>query len=309
MSNLTQNLKDLFNFFSGKPTFVVPKDVPTDQFPENNTGIIEGKQDGDYDVVAGNSPIPYQIVLPSGDWRPFMVKGEWQFYQPMQYSPPVRVNAFDTMACTDYSNNNCAEIALKQNTGLEFNFSDRALSVLSGTTKQGNYLSKVADVGRNVGRILESDYSDDGAVNWEDYNKPLSADLLKRAYRFNEAYQWVATDKASMQYHLKQAPIQIIINNATHAVCCVFVDENGWWYMDSYDPFLKRTTVQPTSALQLIIKPITQFVHVAGTGEYGFYVGAPSVEDLRNKGMLLGMPVVQDDGSIPFAKAREISLK
>lgn len=300
MQNFLANVRELINFFTGIPTFIVPANVTTDQFPGKNTGVIDGKQPNDFDVAAGTSTIPYEIVLPNGDWRPYLVVGEQQWFP-----------TFDTMACTDYSNNNCAEIQLKQSTGLEFNFSDRALSVLSGTTLEGNLCSKVADVGRNVGRILESDYPDDqgNPQTWQDYNAPLPAGLLQKAYRFNEQYQWVATDKASMQYHLKQAPIQIIIDNQTHAVCCVFVDDTGWWYFDSYSPWLKKTTVEPTAALQIIVKPITQFVHLTGTGQYGFLAWAPTQDDLKNKGMQLGMPVVQTDGSIPWAKAKEITIK
>ena len=291
------------NLFNPKPKeYQPPTDVPVDQFPENNTGVIEGKRDTDF--VAGKagdsaSKIPYEIVLPSGDWRQFVPVGEQQFFPN-----------FDTMACVSYSNNNSAELQLKQSTGLEFNFSDRALSVLSETTKQGNYLYKVADVGRNIGRFLESDYPDDNPIptSWDDYNKPLTPDLMKKAFRFNEAYQWVGTDKATLQKYLKQAPIQIIVNNGTHAVCLVYVDDSGYWYYDSYKEFLKKTTIAPSSALQIIVKPMTQFVHRKGTSEYGFYVPSPDIAAIKARGEQLGYPIVDSKGVVAWNKAKDIII-
>ncbi len=303
------NISDFFKNLFSKPARDYSKmDVPVNSFPENNQGIIPGPQQLLGNYGAADQKIPYQINLPSGDWRDFVPIGEQQYYNPLTYSPAVNAPVFDTMACTDYSNNNLAEVALKQATGLEFNFSDRALSVLSETTKNGNYLSKVADVGRNIGRILESDYPDGGATSWDDYNKPLPPDLLKKAFRFNEQYQWVKTDKATLQYYLKQSPIQIIINNQTHAVCLVHVDDSGFWYYDSYPPYLKKMTVLPDYALQIIVKPMTQFVKKKGTGEFGFYVPAPDVSALKARGEQLGYPIVDAAGNVAWDKAKEFTL-
>ena len=288
-------------------TFTLPKkvpfqdmEIPTNDFPNVNTGIAPGQQQRDEDyhqLAAGASPIKYEVVLPNGDWRDFVPNGEKQSFQN-----------FDSMSCVSYSNNNSAEIQLKQATGLDFNFSDRALSVLGKTTPQGAFLSVVADVGRNIGRILESDYPDDGATSWDDFEKPLSDDILKKAFRFNEAYQWIPTDLDSLRYYLKQSPIQIIINYNTHAVCLVYADESGFYYFDSYPPYLKKTTVQPNYALQIIVKPITQFVKKKGTGEYGFYAGGVDLADLANIGARLGYPIIKPDGTAPWDKAKEIII-
>lgn len=297
--NIWDTIKNLFN--PGPKTYTPPDNVPVDSFPKVNSGVIEGKRDSDF--VAGKagdsaSPIPYQIVLPSGDWRPYLVIGEKQWYP-----------TFDSMGCTGYSDNNTAEIQLKQSTGLEFNFSDEAINFLAGCTQQGNYLYKPADVARKQGRILQKDWTILNPATWQDLQKPIPPEILAKAIFFNEAYQWVATDKASMQVHLKQAPVQIIINNGTHAVCCVFVDDSGWWYMDSYDPYLKKTTVQPSSGLQIVVKPMTQFVHLTGTQTYGFLVPAIDPPSLIARGNDLGMPIAKADGSVDFTKAKEITVK
>jgi len=275
--------------------------TPIDQFPLRPTGVLLGKRFSDW-VYGKVSGIKYEAVLASADWRPFIVLGETQG-QP--YFP------FETFACTDYSNNSLAEIQLKQQTGYEFNFSDRALSVLSGTTNSGNYLYKVADVGVLTGRIMEADYPDDkdDPQTWAQYNRPLPPLIF---HRFNEAYEWVDTDKASLQYHLKQAPLQITIpgNNPNHAVVLLFIDSLGYWYFDSYAPFLKVMSSPPASALKIIVKPMSNavFYHKVGTQEYGFALPKLSPDALRDMALNLGKnELIKADGTLDFAQAKEIS--
>jgi hypothetical protein len=231
---------------------VNPLKIPTDSFPGRNMGVILGRRETDF--VAGKvAGVPYVVRNESGDWRDYQVRGEKQWYP-----------GFDTFNCTGFANNNTAEIQLKFLTGQEFNFSDRAMSVLAECQKNGNYLYKPADVGRKIGRILEEDYpNDDGAASWAEFNKALPNGLLDKALRFEEAYEWVGTDKASLQYHLKQAPLLIVIEygSTLHNVVLVHADDKGYWYFDSYDPWLKITTKAPTSALKVVInEPSTSMV-------------------------------------------------
>jgi len=277
-------LKNLF-----KKEYKEPSYVPLNSFPQINTGVLDGKQDTDY--IAGASPIPYEVVLPSGDWRPFMVIGERQNYQ-----------TFDSMGCTGYSNNNSAEIQLKQSTGFEYNFSDEALNYLAGCTPKGNFLYKPADTARTQGRILQKDWSLPNSLIWEDLQKPIPEEILNKAIFFKESYQWI-TDKSTLKYRLKQAPIQVIVDNNSHAVVLLYVD-NFYWYMDSYPPYLKKTSAIG-SALQIIVKPMTQFVHLQGTQEYGLYVASKDIESLKANGEKLGMPF---GNSIPFNKAKDIKF-
>lgn len=267
--------------------------TPIDIFPSANTGVLKGRKDTDF--IAG--ALPYKIILPNGDWRPFAVVGEKQSYQ-----------SFDSMACVSYSNNNSAEIQLKQSTGLEYNFSDEALAYLSGTTLEGNYLYKPADSARTQGRILQKDWFLPNVKSWVDLQNPLPREILAKAVFFNESYQWIGTNRETLKYYLKQSPIQIVINGGKHAVCLVYVDEFYCYYFDSYPPYFKKTSELPSSALQIIVKPMAQFVHLQKTQEYGFYLGAKDEEMLKLKGEANGIPVAADGGAILFSKAKEIKF-
>jgi len=211
-------------------------------FPKTNLGVLEGKRDSDF--IAGI--LPYQVVLPNYDWRPHCPDGEPQFS-----------NKADCMGCVSFSNNNSAEVQLKQQ-GLSYNFSDRWLAKTSGTTPDGNYLYKVADVGRNIGRVLEADYPPPTDWTWDTYYSEIPASVNSKVIQFDEAYEWIPTDATSLIYHLKQAPIQITIPapHPNHAVLLVYVDGNTAYYYDSYPPYLKTMDVSLiSSALKILVKP------------------------------------------------------
>jgi len=267
-----------------------------------NTGVLLGQKFTDW--VSGKvSGVKYEVVNSSGDWRPYVPTGEKQYY-----------DTFDTLNCTSYSNNNAAEIQLKYYTGYEFNFSDRALGELAGNTTQGNYLYKPADASRQYGRILEQDWPDDaGGDNWNSYYQGVPLNVLDKALFFQESYEWVGTDRTTLRYHLKQAPIQIVIGTSTllHAVVLLKADSFGLYYFDSYSPWIKKTTQVPVSALKLITKPMSNvtFVHKSGTQEYGFFFPKLSPDALRDMAMNIGKnEIVKGDGTIDFAQAHEMTI-
>jgi hypothetical protein len=276
---------------------VNPFSVPVDSFPDRNMGVILGQRETDF--VAGKvSGVPYVVRNQTGDWREYQVRGEQQWFP-----------GFDTFNCTGYANNNSAEIQLKFLTGQEFNFSDRAMSVLAECTPQGNWLYKPADVGRKIGRILELDYpNDDGSANWMEYNKPLPANLLSKVIRFDEAYEWVGTDKTSLQYHLKHAPLLIVIEygSTLHNVVLVHIDEQGYWYFDSYSPFLKVMTQRPTSALKLIVNTVTNSKLVKKGSEWGFYLPTTSEQAMIDKALNLGyiLPTTDNGTKVDWSKVK-----
>jgi hypothetical protein len=221
--------------------------------PKVNTGVIEGSGTKDL-YVAGK--IPYEVRLKSGDWRPYLPSGEKQH---SQYA--------DFMACVSFSNTSDLEIQSIL-TGVEPNWSDRALAKMSGTTHQGNRLDTVADTARLQGLIKEEDYPTVGQLTWDQYYAPIPQNVLNKAVKLNIAYETVPLDKASLAYHLKQAPLQITIPapHPNHAVVLVHLDGNTAYYFDSYSPYLKTINVSSISyAMKIVLKESMQLINDNGT--------------------------------------------
>lgn len=203
-----------------------------------NYGVIEGIRDTDW--VAGS--IPYEVRVPSGNWEPYLPPGEWQ-----------RSNLVDTMGCVSFSALNSVEAQLKF-LGDERNFSDRFLAMMSGTTKQGNWLWKVADTLRREGAVVEERWPAPENYTWEEYYQPVPIEVINEAKLFLQEYEilyeWIPTDKDSLIKHLKQAPIQVVIPG--HAIVNFFTTQQVIHYFDTYVPF-KKTTKSISSALKIVV--------------------------------------------------------
>lgn len=224
------------------------------EYPTVNTGFIEETRPTDF--LQGI--IPYKVVLPSGDWRPYLPPGEPQFSQ-----------VTDSQGCVSFSNNNVAEISLKQQ-GFDYNFSDRALAKLSNTItslqtsdtkKWGNSFMKVADTAYRVGRFLEQDWPLPDNFTLAKFYSDIPPEVMNKAIFFDEDAQFISTSLESLIYHLKQCPIQIAIPYPipNHGVALVCVEATTAWYYDSYPGSTNYLKTMPVgdiqSAMKLIIKP------------------------------------------------------
>jgi hypothetical protein len=214
-----------------------------EDIPQSNTGVIEGSGTKSL-YVAGT--IPYEVRLESGDWRPYVPTGEKQY---SKYA--------DFMACVSFSDTNSLETQGKFLTGVEPNWSDRFLAKMSGTTHEGNYLDKVADTVRNIGLVKEEEWPTVGDLTWDQYYASIPQDVINKAQKLDVAYEAVSTEKFSLNYHLKQAPIQITIPepHPNHAVLLAHLDGDTAYYFDSYAPYLKTINVSKISyALKIVLK-------------------------------------------------------
>jgi len=270
-----------------------------------NHGVILGRKKSDW--VAGT--IPYEIRNPSGDWTPYLVRTEKQWFPTL-----------DTQACVSFSANNVSEIQVKQQTGVEVNFSDRFLAKMSGTTHQGNWLYIVGDTLRKIGGVLEEEWPvPPEPFGWDDYYSPIPQFILDRAKpQFLDKYtiqtEFIGISITEIEKHLKHAPLQIVIPG--HAVAGIVIKIAGGviTYFDTYEPYLKTTTVNQLSDVYKILLTIKNmsnatFVHKTGTGEYGFYLPALTPDALKDKALNLGKEeIIKLDGTIDFTKAKEVTF-
>lgn len=212
-----------------------------------NFGVIEGRRPEDY-IAGGASDIEYEVRNESGDWSPYLPPGEWQ--KDLQ-------TLVDTQACVSFSGLSSIEIQYYFLTGEIRNFADRFTAKMSGTTPEGNYLYKVADSIRKDGIIDEGLWSPPPKFTWDTYYSEIPQAVKDEAVKFLDdwdvKYEWVTdVSKASLMYHLKQSPLQVIIPG--HAVVNFLTTNQVIKYFDSYSPFKKETN-SITTALKYVLTP------------------------------------------------------
>ena len=201
-----------------------------------NHGVIVDQRDTDW-IAGVNTQIVYEVRNPSGDWRPFLPPGEKQVTDNYQT---------DFLDCVTRSLQNAIETQEKFLTGNQYDYSDRWTAKRSGTTKQGNYLYKVADQVRYDGLVLESEYPDIATGTWEeqyaDIPEPLNTQLIANGQKWKEKwdfkYEFIPLNKQAMLDHIKQAPLQLVIPG--HAVVGFLCEQDIVDYFDSYSPFEKK---------------------------------------------------------------------
>jgi hypothetical protein len=233
-----------------------------------NHGVLEGRKDTDY-VAGENSPLGYEVNIPSGDWTPHVPTPETQWG-----------TGGDKMNCVTQSFHNQveAELIFQMKVGtmpishLQFlsdngfldsnghpNFNDRISAILNETTHDGNWLYKVADTARKVGLFPETMLPSDENLSWSEYydKSKITPEMLALGKKFLEyfdiTYEWVNVTAPELTKHLKQAPLQVVIPG--HAVVEI-TNPDPLKYFDTYNPFIKSTPLSKlSSALKTIIKP------------------------------------------------------
>lgn len=230
-----------------------------------NQGVILGQRNTDYVSGRIGASLPYEVRVPDGNWEQYLPVGEIQ-----------RNSNTDLMACVSFSALNAIETQLRF-FGDERNLSDRFTAMMSGTTKQGNYLFRVVDSIRHDGVVLEEEYPAPENYNWDTYYTAPPIEIINRAKEFlgeyEVKYEWILNTKESMLHHIKHAPIQIVIFNHTHAVMSFYREEDIIHYFDSYDPFIKKVRDISTplkivlnkkkKKMKLIIKGTEQYLRGA----------------------------------------------
>ena len=125
---------------------------------------------------------------------------------------------FDTLACVSFSALNCIETILNVR-GLNINYSDRFLAKMSGTTKQGNYIYKVADtLVKDAGSVKQEDWNfierqRTPIVTWDEFYAeiPQAIQMLGKQWlnQWDVKWEWVNPD--DVKEALKFGPLQVSV--------------------------------------------------------------------------------------------------
>ncbi len=156
------------------------------------------------------------IILPSGDWEPFLPEFERQ----------QKLN-LETMNCVQFSRLNVCEILARQ-LGKSLNLSDRFLYWASGCTAQGNYFS-ACDYGlRQHGCCAEPTWPWIEELTRDQYGKEPPADVKAEGLKLLEDWSfgmlhYVTPTIEAMKVALKKGPLWFC--NETHAMVIYRIDD------------------------------------------------------------------------------------
>jgi len=214
--------------------------------------ILEPLREEDY--VFGISPVSPLIgstgLQPDGDWEKYVPTHEAQFNDTL-----------DSMSCVSFGTTNAIETLIKRVFGLDVNYSDRALSKMSGTTEQGNSPKKVADTIRKQGLVPEMEWpftSDIKTFAEFMAELPQRIKILAASWvaEYVLHYEVVNTHPAVLKEALKHSPLGVSNNlfrnaDGTYskpkgqrdlhwATLIGEFDKDHWKLLDHYPPYLKK---------------------------------------------------------------------
>jgi len=183
---------------------------------------------------------------------------QWLDYLPMYEAQKGKL--VDTMACVSYSLLNILEILAIYKYEENRNKSDRFTSKVTGTTRTGNSMRRVADYTRkNYGVVNEEDWDwDRDSMTWAEYYSNIPEDVMAkgRAWlkEWDFKYQSVYPHKNLMKEALKVSPLWVAgfawakngglyrsYGRANHAFTIIGYKESEYWLVfDSYDEHIKK---------------------------------------------------------------------
>ena len=225
-----------------------------------NDGVLLGDHPDTYRAGATKGALPYEIRNESGDWESVLPPEERQSN-----------DGGDSMSCVTFAELNGIESqefsflkALNVPNATEY--SDRWIAKMSGTTKEGNYLWKVADAIRKFGLVKEESYPRPPSPwTWEQYHapipEPLGSQLIAEGQewlkRWDVKYESIDFSKESLLKHLKMAPLTVVIPG--HAILNFRTTSQVVHYFDTYPPF-KKTVSDVIQAMKVVLYPKEQAI-------------------------------------------------
>jgi hypothetical protein len=163
--------------------------------------------------IFGGENIPDEILQPDGNWSQFLPAVEYQ-----------KKNGLETMNCSVYGTENAIETLMKRKYPGEYDYSERYVGVLAGTSPEGGSPHTVAEtIRKQSGLIPESLLPFDNSIQtWEQYYSPkpmtpkylvegrkwLSQFDFKHEWVFNSNnYQGIATKQDLLKQALQRSPV------------------------------------------------------------------------------------------------------
>jgi len=234
----------------------------------NNGFIYEPIADEDW--VLGDASFGREVVIPSGDWTPYLPTGEEQQLAGMETMSCVSQSACKNIEMIMDWMIDSNKISIKNLKWLKDNgyidgqghpnFSGRFVAKMSGTTANGNSLKNVAETIRKIGLVPESVWPFVAGMTWAEYYKYPSSEAIKLGREFLARFQinYEVVPESQTKEGLKYSPLQSAVhawngrdtNNVyvrcagslNHAIS-IFKRDALIWIFDHYklfDSFIKK---------------------------------------------------------------------
>jgi hypothetical protein len=217
-----------------------------------NTGFIK-EQLKETDYVLGGGQLNKKVLVPDGNWEPYLCGPERQSGRGVE-----------PMDCVSVSLENVLEILFLKKFGIVKNFSDRFLAKISNTSMNGNSQSQVIEAARKKGLVDEEDWpSDLDNFSWSEFYKPIPSEVMSKATTFiNDyeiGYEAVPVTIAAMREALKYSPLWTAgyawsnangvyqsYGQPNHAFVVYNIEQAVAfkWAFDSYQPWNKKLASQ-----------------------------------------------------------------
>ena len=158
------------------------------------------------DYIFGGGMVPMETLQPDGDWSGFLPVKEYQ-----------NLNGIEPYACVTFTILNCIEILIRQQYGIEKNYSDRFLAAISGTKEGGNSPSTVCEFLRKIGVVPQEIWPFDESIKtFEKFYEPIPPKLYELAQEFNREWdfkhEFVPLNHDAISAALKCSPLLISVS-------------------------------------------------------------------------------------------------
>lgn len=199
--------------------------------------------------------------------------------------------------------------------------SPRFLAAVSHTTTQGNSYQAVFNAIEQYGICTEDIWPlpFGNSWTWADFYASPSVEAYKEAMWLKEQFN-ISFQANIGADNLVSAPLwtEVNLGYTTHSVEQI----NPTTELDSEPslapighggdqvPYLKPLSPVVHYNLLLLTPKVmgnVEFVQKSGTQEFGFYVPALSIDALKDKALNAGINILNPDGSVNFAAAKQVS--
>jgi len=219
-----------------------------------NRGVLLGDHIDTYRAGAKTGALPF-IERNLGDWESVLPPEEAQSN-----------DGGDSMSCVTFAELNGIETQEKHLTGNYTEYSDRWIAKVSGTTREGNYLWKVAEAIRKYGLVKEESYPKPPMPwTWTEYHKtipePLYSQLIAEGQewlkKWDVKYESIDFTKESLMKHLKMSPLTVVVPG--HCILNFRTTAQVIHYFDTYNPY-KKTVSNVIQAMKVMLYPKEQAI-------------------------------------------------